>query len=196
MSEALTIQLEAPIRQVAVLGAEHPTRDSAFDVERQAAQKTAHLEQRAEELEQKYAAQKAELEQTARALRAAGEELDTARREMIEEMRTEAVALAMDIARKVLHQEIQSKGYDIDPIVAEAMSQLPRRSRITVRLHPDDFERSGLAKGGSNNDESIHFLADPNVAPAGCVAGSDEGSVQSDPEASLEQIDKTLQENE
>lgn len=196
MTETLTIQLDAPIRQVAVLGAERNEHDPAPGAERQANQKAAEIERRARELEKQFASRNAELEQTAQALHAAGVDLAKLREQLIEDMQSEAVHLAMDIARKVLHQEIQSQGYEMDPIVAEALSHLPRRGEITVRLHPADFERSGLAKGGSSSDERIRFAADPNVAPAGCVVSSVEGSVESSPEASLEQIHTTLTENE
>jgi len=196
VTETLTIQLDAPIRQVAVLGAEWNEHDPAGGAERQASQKAAEIERRARELEKQFASRKAELEQTAQALRAAGVELAKLREQLIEDMRSEAVHLAMDIARKVLHQEIQSQGYEMDPIVAEALSHLPRRGEITVRLNPADFERSALAKGGSSSDETIRFAADPNVAPAGCVVSSVEGRVESSPEASLEQIHTTLTENE
>jgi len=193
--ETVTIQLDAPIRQVAVLGVERKENDSAVGAERQT-DRSAEFDRRAKELEQEWASRKADLEQTARVLRAAGGELAKLREQMIEDMRSEAVGLAMDIARKVLHQEIRSQGYEIDPIVAEALSRLPRRGEITVRLHPTDFERSSLARGESNDDELIRFMADPNVAPAGCVVNSAEGSVESSPEASLKQIDAALKENE
>lgn len=195
MSQALMVQLEAPVEQVAILGADPSDNAADHDRERKVAQKTARIEQRAEELEQEFASRKAQLEQSARALQAVGAELAKLRREMTEEMRTEAVELAMQIARKVLHQEIRSKGYEIDSIVAEALSRLPRRGEITVRLHPDDFELCSLRRRRSSDDETIRFTADPNVSPAGCLVTSAEGNVESNPETSLGQIDAALRED-
>jgi flagellar assembly protein FliH len=189
--EAVTIQLNVPIRRVAVLGAERKEHDSSVGANQQ-----VDPTRRVKELEQEFTSRKADLEQTAQALRAAGDELTKLREQMIEDMRSEAVGLAMDIARKVLHQEIQSQGYQVDPIFAEALSHLPRRGEITVRLHPADFEKSNLARGGSAADEMIRFTADPSVPPAGCVVNSAEGCVESGPEASLEQIDAALKEKE
>jgi flagellar assembly protein FliH len=197
VSEILTIQLDAPVREVAVLGAERKDNDPTHSTaEQQVHQQAARIEQRAKELEQEFASRKAALEQTAQALRVAGDELAQLQKQMIEDMRTQAVDLAMDIARKVLHQEIQSKGYEIDPIVTEALSHLPRRGEITVRLHPEDFERSALAQEDSSVDERIHFTADPDVPLAGCRVNSVEGSVEFSPDTSLEQVEKTLKEND
>jgi flagellar biosynthesis/type III secretory pathway protein FliH len=196
VSEALTIQLDAPIHRVAVLGAERQGDPSAPGAGRQIAQKMDQFDRRAEELEREFASRKARLEQTAQALHAVGDELAKLRKQMIEEMRSEAVHLAMDVARKVLHQEIESKEYQIDPIVTEALSRLPQRGEITVRLHPDDFERCSLKEEQSNEDKNVRFTADPNVPPAGCVVTSVEGCVETGPEASLEQIDAALKENQ
>ncbi|MBN1943972.1 MAG: hypothetical protein JW849_11825 [Phycisphaerae bacterium] len=195
MPEAVTIQLDAPIRQVAVLGVEAGGRNAAPRADQQFTQKQAELDRRAKQVEQEYASRRAELEATAQALHAAGKELASLREEVLQEMRREAVSLAMDVARKVLQQEIASKGYDVDAIVSEALSHLPKRGEITVHLHPDDFERSGLARSESAVENGIRFTADPSVSPAGCLVHSAEGSVESDPAAAVDRIEETLQEN-
>ncbi len=196
MAETLTLQLDAPIRHVAVLGGDahevHNERETVLTAERQAAQKTAEIERRAKELEKQFASRQAELNQTAQALQAAGNELAKLRNELVGEMQAEAVKLALDIAGRILHQEIQAQGYDIDPIVTEALSRLPRRGEITVRLNPADFERSRLTK---SDDEQVRFLADPNVPAAGCVVSSTEGNVETSPETSMNKIQAALTEN-
>lgn len=194
MSEPVTIQLDAPIRRVTVVGAETEETDAVRLAERRLAQQQAELDRRAKALEQQGAARQAELERSAQALRGAAKELAALREEMIRELRAAVPVLAMDIARKVLQQEIESREYQIDPIVEAALSRLPKRGEILVCLHPDDFERCGLARGGSA-EESVRFAADPSVPPGGCRIESGEGTVESDPAAALEQIEKTLREN-
>ncbi|MBN1556143.1 MAG: hypothetical protein JXA11_15490 [Phycisphaerae bacterium] len=196
MTQPVVLQLDAPIHQVDVVGDESSESRSMSAPERQLAQMQAQLERRAEAMEQQFAARQAELESTVRALRTAGKQLDSLREELIRDLHTEAVDLALRIARKVLHQEIESQGYRIDPIIEEAMSHLPKRGEITVRLNPADFERSALAQQDTSGEEHIHFTADPSVPPAGCVVDSAEGVVESDPDAAMEHIEQTLTRNE
>lgn len=196
MFETVMLQLDAPIHDIGVIGAEPDAGDPNALTENQVAQIKAQFEQQTQALRQRLASQQADLDQTTQALQSAGRELATLREQMIHEMRNEALGLAMDIAHKALCQEIQSQGYQMEPIVEQALSRVPRRGEITVRLNPDDFERSGLNNDDAAGNEMIRFVADPNIPPAGCTVQSAEGHVEATPENALQQIHETLKEKE
>ncbi len=108
------------------------------------------------------------------------------------------VQLAIDVARKVLMQEIQAGRYEIDPIVQAALSQVPGRQEVVVHLNPDDFECCGQARQGEQGDcpAGVRFVADPSVRPAECLLQTPQGNVQSVVEEHLGEIAAALREPE
>ena len=111
---------------------------------------------------------------------------------MLAEAEPQLVRLAVDIAQKVLMQEIQAGHYEIDPIVTEAMKQVPARCEVVVHLHPDDHARCEAARQLGDDAEGVRFVADPNVRPAECVLQTGEGVVESGVETNLARIGEAL----
>ena len=115
----------------------------------------------------------------------------------IHQAREQVLDLALDIARKVLMQEIQAGRYEIDPIVQQALLLVPSRQDVTVRLNPRDCDRctparqaedAPNAEGGSG----VRFVADPSVPPGGCVLETSEGVVESNLTDHLHEIAEGL----
>ena len=108
------------------------------------------------------------------------------------------VGLAMEIARKVLMQEIQAGRHEVDPIVQEALSRLPGRMDAVVHLHPDDLARCELAcqDEGASGADSVAFVADADVRRGECLVQTSHGTVESSIEGHIEEITKALTEPE
>lgn len=101
--------------------------------------------------------------------------------------------LAIEIARKVLMQEIQAGRYEIDPIVTEALLHVPARQVVVAHLHPDDWARCQRASDGSGDGAgTVRFVADASVPRAACVLETPQGVVQSVVEDHLERIAEDL----
>jgi len=108
------------------------------------------------------------------------------------------VQLAIDVARKVLMQEIQAGRYEIDPIVQASLAQAPGRQEVVVHLNPGDFESCRQARQGEQDDlpAGVRFVADPSVRPAECLIETPQGTVQSAVEEHLGEIAAALCEPE
>lgn len=189
MSEVLEIKLPAQVAEVSVAGA-------AGDAESPSGPDEQQIAQLREQMEQAVQRDRAALSSAREALQKAAAELGEVRRQVVADAEQQLVELAVDIAGKILVQEIKSQGYEIDPIVKEALSQAPTRKGVVVRLNPDDLSRCQAAGEQTETDGDIRFVADVSVPPAGCVVETEEGVVESDPRQRLEDVGEALKEPE
>ncbi|MEA3367010.1 MAG: FliH/SctL family protein, partial [Planctomycetota bacterium] len=111
-----------------------------------------------------------------------------------DEIRAEAedhlLDLAVDIARKVIAQEIAAGRCDIEPIVREALDRAPPKRECVIHLHPDDLatiEKAGDDKG-SVDLAHLHLTADPTVGRGECVVETAEGTVEARTDDRLRQV--------
>jgi len=179
VSEPVTIRLPRPLAAVSMHGAE-PTAEERVARTAQAA---------AEEL--------AALQQARAALQQAVARLEDLQGEIFRQAEEQLVDLAVEIARKVLAQEIEADRYKIDPIVHEALSNVPGSREIIVHLHPEDLSRCELAgepgeADAAGKDRRLRFVADPGIPKAQCVLETSQGFVESAPERQLTEISKVL----
>lgn len=145
--------------------------------------------------EQALAAERAELASARQALEKGLAELAALRRQLVRQAEEELVALALDIARKVLMQEIQAGRYEIDPIVQEALERVPSQQGVVAHLHPEDWSRCQRAQSpqrGEGGSGGVRFVADPGVARGECILETCEGIVQSSVDDDLERIGEAL----
>ncbi len=174
------IELPGPLRAVAVA----PAAQAAGAPEGA----PAPLDQRRRRLEQ----ERERLAQARQALAAAGGRFRQLQADLIAEAEQQLLDLALDIARKVLMQEIQAGRYEIDPIVTEAMRHVPSRRDVVVHLHPDDYAQCRAAEQLGDDSDGIRFLADPNVGRAECLLETREGVVESAVEPGLARVSEAL----
>ncbi len=128
------------------------------------------------------------------ALEKAADKCREAREKIIEQAEGQLLDLSIEIARKVLMQEIQAERYQIEPIVREALSRIPQRTDVVVHLHPDDLACCELAKQDASDSAqaTVRFTADPGVDRGECLLRTSEGTVRSTVEEHLAEITKTL----
>lgn len=185
MNNPVTLQLDLPIDMVDILTEE--------DLVHQ--QELADLRRQCQDIRAEVDAEKGKLTQAVQAVRAAAEELVRCREELLEEFQRDVVSLSMEVAEKVLRRQIDKGEYNIDDILGDALSQIPHRGEIVVRLNPDDYQQSECVVGHATfNGATVKYLADPGVSPAGCVVESCEGLVDASVEAALEEIEDALDE--
>jgi len=150
----------------------------------------------ARQLARQVEAQRERLASAAEALRRAAAKLE----ELAAEIRAAAEAhladLALEIARKVLLQEIQAGRYAIDPIVAEAMRRLPAAGTALVRLNPADCAACAAAQQAADGQGRVEFVPDPSVPLAGCVVETPGGLLEYTVAGGLEAAGKALRETE
>jgi flagellar assembly protein FliH len=102
--------------------------------------------------------------------------------------------LAVDIARKVLMQEVNDGHYKIEAILQETLKNAPSRENAIVHLNPDDaaFCRRMQQENTSELLAEIKIIADANVKPAECIVETPQGIVESFIETHLQHIAEAL----
>ncbi len=181
MPQNLTVHLPGKLLAMKVLGTS-PADGLAGSAD--AAESTP--QQRQKVLEDEIAKAK----QARRALENALEQVGQLQVQLLKDAEQQLLQLSVDIAQKILAQEIQTQQYQIEPIVKEALQHVPPRTDVVVHLHPDDYAQCEMARQAEKNSQSggITFLADPNVNRAECVLETSQGTVESRIDAHLENI--------
>lgn len=99
--------------------------------------------------------------------------LDASLGEMQQEMARQVLALACDIARQVVRQEISVNPNVLQPVVREAIGMLVTEGRpAVVRLNPVDMESVGDALSEDAGGPGMRWVADATVLPGGCLVES------------------------
>jgi flagellar biosynthesis/type III secretory pathway protein FliH len=196
MTQHVTVQLKAPVQEVGVVGPSNSLIPPQILRELKAELKTEY-ERKYQQIQRQHQQKLQELHQAGEALQTAMRELETARMEMQIELETNALDLAMDIARRITMREVQTGQYDIDAILREALLLLPQRGQIVVHLNGDDLQRCGLTESLEEQEScQVRFVADSKIPPAGCLVESLEGSVELSPELSLDRTHQALKAQE
>ena len=87
-----------------------------------------------------------------------------------QDMASELLNLATDIARQVVRIEVQSHPKAMLPVVREALSMLVGETRpAKVRLHPTDWQALESALRQEFGAGRVQWQPDPSVDPGGCM---------------------------
>ena len=123
------------------------------------------------------------------ALEQAGEDLNVARESAEANLATDAVNLAVEIARQLLRVEISERNYGLEEIVRSTLAASEiKRGRCVVRLNPEDV---AALEGVKFRDET-EIAADPDVAAGTVTLETPKGLLVREPEAVLEDIREQL----
>lgn len=136
-------------------------------------QRQAYEEGRRKGCEEGIAQVRQELEdQFQHALRLANQ-MGRARVAALEEQERDIVEVALTVARKILGREIRHDPDSIIPQVRRLLGLLPKKSLVTLRVHPEDLEilqpiheslRGEIADG-----DHLTLEADESLERGGCV---------------------------
>jgi len=100
----------------------------------------------------------------------------------------EVVALALDVARKVLGRELGEPGASALPSLAgRALAAARERRAVRVRLAPAD-----AAAAGGWLPPGVEVSADPALAPGDCVVETPGGRIEAGVDAQLGELARAL----
>lgn len=185
------LRIPMAIQDVSIVGAE-PEEDEVQIPEALVERLRLEVQQQLADAQQQLQQDRKQITQAMNTLKTVVRELAAFRDEIEKSFQVQTLELGLAIAEKVLMQQIQERSYDVDPIVKEALSQLPYRGEIEIRLNPNDLQRCEMVGVVNDGDSTLHFVADPGISPAGCVVQSIEGRVESSVDVSLEQVEEAL----
>jgi flagellar assembly protein FliH len=110
-------------------------------------------------------------------LASAAANLEQALAEFDQQVADELLALAAEIARQVVREEITARPDIIVKVVHEALAQLPHQ-HATIFLHPDDASLVRSYAGDALAHAGHRVLEDARLKPGDCILES--GSSQTD----------------
>jgi flagellar biosynthesis/type III secretory pathway protein FliH len=107
-----------------------------------------------------------------------------------------ATELALAIAAKLLDREV-SNAAATKALIAQALTQISSRERLTIRLNPADAELLREARGKPLTERAVlpedaTLVADPSLKRGGCIIESSAGSLDARIETQLALVARAL----
>lgn len=124
-----------------------------------------------------YGAGQAAAQAEARRLANAATSLEQALAEFDQQVADELLALATEIARQVVREEITARPDIIVKVVHQALAELPHQ-HATIFLHPDDASLLRSFAGDALAHAGHRIMEDTQLSPGDCILES--GSSQTD----------------
>ena len=122
---------------------------------------------------------------------AAVENIRSERGERLREWQRAAIELALTIATRVLHEQVESGAFPIEAKVRDMIAQLGEDAAVTIRLNPADLALLGDRLGGqplSPDHPDPRFVPDANLGRGDCQVEGRESMLLSDVTRELEEI--------
>jgi flagellar assembly protein FliH len=131
------------------------------------------------------------------ALADAGQSLIVFEEQLIARCTPQIVALALEIAEKVIGKAVQADAEIVARVLERAKQETLDAKRIRVWLHPDDHRvlaemRPDLVKIGNDGGRTIEIAAAENVARGGCRIETESGLVDATIPTQLDEIRRQL----
>lgn len=123
------------------------------------------------------------------------ENLDTALKQIDQDVAEEIVALAMEIAGQMVKRSLASHPENIVDLVREALQQLPQ-ARARIHVHPDDAAllRDYLGEQISHHEHRIH--EDDTLTRGGCTIEAEGATIDATVQTRWRRIMETMNAND
>ncbi len=106
----------------------------------------------------------------------------------------EVVKLAVEVAKKIVHREIQADREIIQTLVKVALSHVAEKSAVTVHLHPVDYayilEHRAELSAGAEDEREVALLADKSIERGGCLIQTECGDVDARIEEEFREVER------
>jgi flagellar biosynthesis/type III secretory pathway protein FliH len=135
-----------------------------------------------------------ELLNACKALNNAAENIHELYGKIIIQRKEEIAKLSIEIARKILMYKIETKDYEIESIIQEAIRNCPSTQDIVIHLNPEDFEQCQKIQENNPNGilTAVKLVADSNVERAEFILKNPKGTIISQINEQLKQIGDAL----
>lgn len=177
--------LETARREAAQIVANAEVQSAAIE---QAALVRMRTEVRAE-LEDEAAAQVADLR---RQLTATLAEISGLREEITNQVESEVVELALEIAKKVVGREVTFDREIAFTLVKVSLSRLQTHAAARIHLHPEDFAFVQMHRERLNYHGALEIIEDRSIDLGGCLVKTENGDIDARIESQFEEIAHNL----
>lgn len=118
------------------------------------------------------------------------------RSQLYAQVEREVVKLAIEVAKKIVHREIQADRDIIQTLVKVALSHVADKSAVTVHLHPVDYNyllehRAELTRG-ADEGRDIVLLADKSMDRGGCLIETECGDIDARIEEEFRELERSF----
>jgi flagellar assembly protein FliH len=123
-------------------------------------------------------------------------ELGRYKASLYSQVEREVVKLAVEVAKKIVHREIQADPEIIQTLVKVALGRVSERSSVTVRVNPIDCnflleKHPGWVQEEGGGHE-VTLAADKSVERGGCLVQTDCGDVDARIEEEFREVERTF----
>jgi flagellar assembly protein FliH len=121
-------------------------------------------------------------------------EIGKLKKQLYHQVEREVVKLAVEVAKKIVHREIQVDPEIIQTLVKVALGHVAEKSAVTVHLHPVDYNyilehRSELSSGPDEGREVV-LLADKSIERGGCLIQTECGDIDARIEEEFREVER------
>lgn len=121
-------------------------------------------------------------------------ELGQLRTELYAQVEREVVKLALEVAKKIVHREIQADHEIIQTLVKVALSHVAEKTAVTVHLHPTDYnfilERKNELSLSDHGVREVALLADRSIERGGCLVKTECGDIDARIEEEFREVER------
>ncbi len=121
-------------------------------------------------------------------------ELGQLRTELYAQVEREVVKLALEVAKKIVHREIQADQEIIQTLVKVALSHVAEKTAVTVHLHPTDYnfvlERKNELSLSDHGVREVALLADRSIERGGCLVKTECGDIDARIEEEFREVER------
>jgi flagellar assembly protein FliH len=123
-------------------------------------------------------------------------EMGAYKRLLYVQVEREVVKLALEIAKKIVHREVNADREIVQTLVRVALSRVADKSAVTVHVHPRDHdyltERRGELTGEHSGIREIALVADKSIERGGCLIETDCGEIDGRIEQQFREVERAF----
>lgn len=123
-------------------------------------------------------------------------ELGREKSNLYAQVEREVVKLALAVAKKIVHREIQADKEIIQTLVKVAMSHVAEKTAVTVHLHPLDYnfilERKAELSQNDRAGGEISLLADKSIERGGCLVTTECGDIDARIDEEFREVERVF----
>jgi len=108
----------------------------------------------------------------------------------------EVVKLALEVAKKIVHREVQIDREIIQTLVKVALSHVAVKSAVIVHLHPADhsymLEQRAAFMGPGDSEREMVLRADTSIDRGGCLIETECGDIDARIEEEFREVERAF----
>jgi flagellar assembly protein FliH len=124
------------------------------------------------------------------------EEIGRLKPALYKQAEREVVKLAVEVAKKIVHQEVQIDQEIVQTLIKVALTHVADRTAVTVHLHPTDYnfvlDQRTASNRGDENDREIVLLADKSIERGGCLIETECGDIDARIEEEFREVERAF----